>query len=184
MANTVTNVTTGKPKTTGGIWVGPLDATAPSDASTNLSADFVCLGYASEDGVTNTFSPDTDTIRAWGGDTVLTPVNGKEDTFTFTLIEALNEDVLKLVFGSSNVTGALGTGLTVKANNDDTDDVSLVFEMVLRGGVLKRIYLPICHVTEVGEITYTDGDAVGYEVTVTAQPDSYGNSHYEYILKT
>ena len=184
MANTVTNVTTGKPAVTGGIWVAPLGSTLPTDASTALDAAFKCLGYASEDGVTNSNSPDTDTIRAWGGDTVLTPVSGKDDTWSFTLIEALNDEVLKFVYGASNVTGTLSTGLTVKANNEDTDDVALVIEMVLRGGALKRVCLPCCHVTEVGEITYTDGDAVGYETTVTAQPDSYGNTHYEYILKT
>ena len=56
--------------------------------------------------------------------------------------------------------------------------------MVLRGGAVKRVVLPICHVTEVGEVSYTDADAVGYETTVTAQPDSAGNTHYEYILKS
>ena len=184
MANTVTNVTTGKPAVTGGIWVAPLGSTLPTDASTALDAAFVCLGYASEDGVTNSNSPDTDTIKAWGGDTVLTPVNGKDDTWTFTLIEALNADVLKFIYGSANVTGTLSTGLKVEVNNEDTDDVALVIEMVLRGGALKRVVLPVCHVTEVGEITYADGDAVGYETTVTAQPDGSGNTHYEYILKT
>jgi len=184
MANTVTNVTTGKPKTTGAIWVAPVGSTLPTDATTALDAAFKCLGYASEDGVTNANSPDTDTVKAWGGDTVLTPVNGKDDTWSFTLIEALNADVLKFVYGSANVSGTLATGLTVSANSNDTDDVALVIEMVLRGGAVKRVVLPICHVTEVGEVSYTDADAVGYETTVTAQPDSAGNTHYEYILKT
>ena len=64
-----------KPKTTGAIWVAPVGSTLPTDATTALDAAFKCLGYASEDGVTNANSPDTDTVKAWGGDTVLTPVN-------------------------------------------------------------------------------------------------------------
>ena len=181
MANTVTNVTTGQPKTTGGIWVAPLGTTLPTDSTTALDAAFACLGYTSDAGVTNSNSPDTDTIRAWGGDTVLTPVSGKDDTFTFTLIEVMNDEVLKFVYGSANVTGTLATGLTVKANNSDPGDIIIAFEMLLRGGATKRIVLPCAHITEIGEITYADGDAVGYECTVAAQPDSYGNTHYEYI---
>ena len=48
-------------------------------------------------------------------------------------------------------------------------------------GAAKRIVLPVAHVTEVGEITYADSEAVAYETTVLAKPDSAGNSHYEYI---
>ena len=40
MANTATNVTTGKPKITGGVWVAPRTATLPTDAVSALSADY------------------------------------------------------------------------------------------------------------------------------------------------
>ena len=54
--------------------------------------------------------------------------------------------------------------------------------MILKGGALKRVVLPNAKVTAVGDITYADASAVGYETTVSAVPDTSGNTHYEYII--
>ena len=176
-----TNVTAAKPKVGGAIYVAPVGTTLPTDTSTALNAAFKALGYASEDGLTNSYSPETDSIKAWGGDVVLSLMTGREDKFSFTLIESISDEVLKLVYGSTNVTGSLAAGLSVSANTKDLEDHAFVVEMVLRGNVAKRIVIPIAKVTEIGEVTYSDGDAVGYAVTITASADASGNTHYEYF---
>lgn len=185
MANTVTNVSAGKPKATGAIYRAPLSdtLTIPTDATTALPAEFKALGYVSEDGLTNTNSPDSETIKAWGGDTVLTVQTEKNDEFQFTLIEVLNSDVLAAVYGSNNVTGSIAAGLTVKANSDEPEEAAWVIDMVMREGVLKRIVIPDAKVSEIGDIEYTDEDAVGYELTLQAMPDAAGQTHYEYLQK-
>ena len=53
--------------------------------------------------------------------------------------------------------------------------------MILNGGYLKRVVIPSAKVTAVGDITYVDGQPIGYEVTLSAAPDSSGNTHYEYL---
>ena len=174
------NVSAGKPKVTGAIFIAPVGTTLPTDSTTALAAGFVELGYASDAGVVNSESRETETIKAWGGDTVLKPFTGKEDTFKFTLIEALNVNALKLVYGDSNVTGDLTNGISIKSAAEDLDYHSFVIEMVLNGAI-KRIVIPSAKVTEVGDITYADGEAIGYDTTLSAVPDAAGGTHYEYI---
>lgn len=182
--NNSKNVTAGKPKVGGAIFRAPIGTTPPTDATTDLGASFVCLGYVSEDGLTNDNSPESEQIKAWGGDTVLTVQNSKDDTFGFTLIEALSVDVLKTIYGDENVSGSLDNGITIKANSKELDEYVWAIDMILRGNVLKRIVIPSGKVSEVGTITYSDGDAVGYETTLQTSPDSDGNTHYEYIIKS
>lgn len=184
MANTVANVSAGKPRISGGIYVAPLGTTLPTSADGTLNTAFKSVGYIGDEGVKNNPSRTSTNVKAWGGDTVLTTQSDFEDTFDFTLLEVLNAEALKVVFGDDNVTGtSLTTGISVKANGAELESLSWVIDMVMRGGVLKRIVIPHGKVTNTEEITYSDNDAVGYGITVTAMPDSTDDhcTHYEYI---
>ena len=178
----VNNVSWAKPKFGGAVYVGETTATLPNDAKSELDTSLVSLGYISEDGLSNSNSPESDKIKAWGGDTVLVISTEKPDTFTFKLIETTNVDVLKTVYGKNNVEGDLKTGIKLKANADPAEAHSYVVEMILKNDILKRIVIPNAVITEVGDIEYTDEDAVGYEVTIEALADKDGNQHYEYIF--
>ena len=181
MATTATNVTVGKPKVGGAVHWAPLETTLPTSATASLNAAFVDLGYVSEDGLTNNNSPESDTVKAWGGDTVLSLQTDRPDTFSLTLLEAMNADVLKTVYGSDNVVEDASGNLTVKATAQDMPSGVWVFDMILKGGRAKRIVVPNGTISELGDIVYKDDEAVGYNITITDVPDTDGVYHYEYI---
>ncbi len=181
--NTTENVSVGKPKVGGAIFRAPLTVKLPTTAKEALAEGFENLGYISDSGLVNSNSPSSSSVKAWGGDTVGNYQTDKPDTFKFTMLESLRSAVLKAVYGDSNVTGELTTGMTVKANSTEQEAKAWVSDMILQGGVLKRVVIPQGRVTEVGDVTYVDGEPIGYEVTISAEPDTAGNTHYEYLLK-
>lgn len=186
-------VTAAKPAVAGAVyWRTSAAAALPTNAKDAIpSTGWACLGYCSEDGLTNENEIDRETIKAWGGDTVLVVHNGLEDRFSFTLIEEMSSAVQRFLHSNSSnagssVSGSLdGTGVSmaVAVKNEDNADEAIAIDMVLRGGILKRIVIPLCHISEVGEVTYADGEAVAHEVTVTCLADDDGVYHYEYFDK-
>ena len=176
------NITTGKPsKISGWVHVAPVGTTLPTNTSDALDSAFLDLGYISDAGVVNSNSPSYDTINAWGGDPVLRTLTEKDDTFKMAFLEAMNVNVLKTVYGEDNVTTAEDGTITVKANSNEVDPMSYVIDMLLKGNVKKRTVIPSAVITELGDISYTDSDAVSYEVTLGCTPDTDGNTHYDYI---
>lgn len=184
MTHDASKVTSSKPSIGGAVWVAPIGTAIPQDAKTALNAEYKSLGYCSDDGLTNSNSPETDNQKAWGGDIVLVLQTGKEDTFQFKLIESLNIDVLKTVYGQDNVTGDLETGLKIASRNDEPEQFIWVFEMILKGNVLKRIVVPCAAITEIGDIVYKDDESIGYECTISAVADETGATHYEHLIKS
>lgn len=184
MANTAANVVAGVPLATGGILIGDLTAAEPSTAVSALTG-FTAAGYIGEDGVTETNERSTDRIRAWGGDTVKVVQTEHNVTYQFTFLETLNVNVLEAVYGEDNVTTTAATVSTgtlheVQVNSSTLPHKSYVFE-VKDGDAKIRIYVPDGQITEVGDITYSDSEVIGYQVTVEAFADELGNKAYKFL---
>ena len=177
------NVTAAKPRSTGVVFVGASGATLPTDAKTALSSSaFTSLGYVSEDGVAHNNSRSSEVVRDMGGKPVLTVQTEVEDTFKFKLIEGLNVEVLKAIYGASNVTGAtLAAGIKVTEKGDEPVSCVWVIDMIGRDGTYMRYVIPNGKISEIDEINYKRDEAVGYDITVNADADATGATHYAYF---
>lgn len=181
MANDATKVSFGKPKATGAVYVAPYGTALPTTAWQTLNAAFKNLGYVSEDGLVNGVETDVEDVNAWGGDLVLSGQTTFKEMFTVNLLET-NADALKTYYGDANVVVEGNGSITVTQSSAVLPNVSVVFEMVMTGGRIRRIVVPIAQITDrSGEITYVDGEAITYPAVFVAYPDATGATHKEYI---
>lgn len=176
-------VTAGKPKIGGAVFRAPLDTALPTSATAEIDKAFQSLGTISEDGITNDPSRESEEIKDWGGNVVLETQTSKVDKFKMKFIDHKDVNVLKAIYGDSNVSGNLENGITVKVNSEELERYAWIIDMVLSEGDLKRVCIPSGKVTEIGEIVYKGTEAVAFDSTISCKPDDDGQTHYEYIQK-
>lgn len=158
---------------TGTVSYAPVGSTAPTDATTALDAAFKDVGYISEDGVSEVRDRTVNNIVAWQASRVVRAVVTEASiSVTFTMIES-NPNSLELFYGSA--VDPTGGGVEIDPQNTGGRR-SLVVDYV-DGAKFVRLYLPECEVTSVGEVALTNGEAVGYNVTVVGYPAASANNN-------
>lgn len=188
MANTTNNdkmnVSLGKPNATGVVYIAPTGTALPKDATTALAAAYKCVGYISEDGITNATDTDTTEVVDMGGVKVINEISSYGETFQFAMLET-NENSLALRYGTDNVTNTSGA-LTVTHAMPEGEHFVVVIEIKLTGDKVKRIVIADATVSEFGDTTYSSGDAIMYDVTLAANPSTLldGGTAREYIATT
>ncbi len=185
------NVTFSKPGTSanksGYIWVAPLGTALPTDATTELASTFVGLGYLSEDGLTEpaSFTAGDDIVAA-GGDTVAQADPTFSKTWTGTCIEALNEDLLKVAYGSTNVSIEAATStkegsITVKEKAGEVEHHVIVIDEMLKGGRKRRNVMADATFLITGDISHVHTALVNFEFTINAYPTADAPAQTQYI---
>ena len=174
------NVSFGKSKATGAVWIAPAGTAVPTDGTTALSGSYINMGYISEDGYTFNMETDTSEVKEWNGRTVLTDQSSYTETHTVNFLET-NINTLKVIYGAGNVTQNANI-ITVKSTGAALEEHVVVIELALTGGRIKRIVIPKAKIADrSGEITYSATEAIKYPAKFSASPDTNGNYHIEYI---
>jgi hypothetical protein len=142
-------------------------STLPINSTDPLPGAFRSVGYISEDGITESYDEDSETIQAWQFGTIVRRItSGSSAQFEFTMIET-NKNSLETYYKNSTITGSGPYTLKVRPPGSDIKPYTF---LVVDGDKAERIVLPTAEVTERGEVVRVSTDAVGYPVTITAYP--------------
>lgn len=179
--NNSENVSFGKPKSLGALFVAPAGTTLPTNATDELDPAFANLGYVSDEGLVNNIETDVEDVFAWGGDNVLSDQTTFMEMFTFNLIET-NVEVAKLYYGEDNVT-VDGENITIRVNSQTLPEICFVAELVMTGNRVKRIVVERARIADrSAEISYVDGEPVAYPINLKAFPSATdSDTHKEYV---
>jgi hypothetical protein len=151
---------------TGAVYRAPMGTTLPTTAAAALNAAFIELGYVSEEGIQETQGTQTNDIRAWQNGTIVRKVQTSHDlTYDLSMLE-VNAETIAAYYGNfDNATNAWQINAAVLGR------FAWVFD-IIDGTNRLRIVLPEAEVTNRGAISYVNGDAVKFPLTLTAYEHS------------
>lgn len=175
-------VTAAKPNAAGPIYIAPFGTSLPTKVSDTLAQAFKPLGLISEDGVEQSFTVDSVTVKDWEGKPVANMRTGFESSIAYKMLESINVEVLKAIYGSTNVTTDQQTGEIKVVNKGLNSQVfSVVVDTILKNGCAQRLVYPCATITGLDSIVYKANDVTMYGITLGLDADSTGTVDYKYI---
>lgn len=182
--NDVTQIIAANPHITGGFYSAPLGTTLPVSSSAPLDPAYIPLGYIGDNGITQTSQRTVTDVNAWGGDLVATLQDKFDITLKMDFLQALDVDVKRAVFNTSNVTvtpatTTSGTEIQVLHNSKLLETRVWIVDSYYAAASM-RLAVPIGRIVEIGDIHYTHKELTAYNATLKVFPDKQGNHIYEY----
>lgn len=182
----VRNVYAAEPTTEGCIFVAPLGSAGPAmpDPFDALDVAFVDLGDVGEDGFTETPERNIEKKRAFGGKVVKVLQTEFSQMYKVVLLETLNAEVLKAIYGEANVTVSAATSehgeiVEVKKNKQHLPHLSWVIDTVDTAlGAKYRTYIPDGQIYDTGEVKLVSTDTIEYTISIEAFEDENGDNAF------
>lgn len=173
------------PKAKGTFFRAALGTAVPTDATTALTASFKDLGDVSDEGYTNSQSRDIQKKKKFGGATAAILQNDYTETVQVTLLDSLDLEVLRTVYGDDNVSQTPATStkgaVTKILHNKSMLPKSVYVIDTVQGDGVKRQIIPVGQVTTVGDVVQVHTDTVQYTLTIECFEDENGDTMIEYI---
>jgi hypothetical protein len=157
---------------TGGVYFAVLGTALPADASAALVAAYKEVGYLEESGVVEGQSSSTTKLKAWQNGAVVRILETEHSaTLKFTMQES-NANSLELFYGNY----AAGV---VEISGGAREHHVIVVE-VMDGDDHVRLVAEDGQLSERGDVSYVNGNAVSYPVTLECFPGADGVKIHKY----
>lgn len=161
---------------TGLLWMGVTGSTAPTDTGSALNAAFKNMGGITEDGVTIKQSVSNKKIKIYGSTAIQrTIITDREYTVQVAFAET-NARTQEVYFQQAlnSISPAVSTGaFSLTVGNSSRQLYAAVIDVV-DGSNKLRYYMPQVEATDFGDLKVGNGEALSYQVTLTAYPNSSG----------
>lgn len=189
MAVNVQNAFVATPPIDGGVYFNaPVGTALPTVAGEELDSAFVDHGAVGEDGFNVNPQRESSTEKMFGGEDWVDIQTGYSETVTITLLEDQNTDVLKTVFGDSNVvtkeaTAEDGTQTTVYHTSQRLPVKSHVLRAA-SGEALKDIVIERGRISSVEKTPDVHSASTKYSLNITCFKGSEEHNYaYAYELR-
>ncbi|MEV6777007.1 phage tail protein [Streptomyces syringium] len=164
----------------GGGWVAPLGTAGPTALGTP-PAPWTGLGAISDDGLKYGVDEDHKEFQPWGVTSAFrTQITKSVRTFGLTLWETNSPIVKSIMFRVPVADLAPGTDGTARfaETASPSPDRRAWYFLVADGDTMSGFYVPSGEVTDRSDVTYKSEEMAGYDIKVTAYPDSANNTVY------
>jgi hypothetical protein len=150
-----------------GLYRAPVGTAAPADLTSAWATPWEAIGYVSDDGVTVSSSTTSDTLTPWQSTSpVRTMITGKELTAHFVMWQT-NAENMAMYFDQPPP--AETDGLTsFDIRSDSGGQLYAIGIDIQDNGVITRIVFPRAQLSDTGDVQFHRGDAVGWDVTLSA----------------
>jgi hypothetical protein len=161
-------------------WVAATGTSAPTGPTTQPLSPWEPLGAISDDGLVYGFDEDSAEFTPWGLTSPFRRTITKSiRTFKCTLWETARTTVQSVMYRIPEANLAPSGGVTSFAETaSPTPDRRSWWFIVLDGSTARGFYVPQGEVSDRSDVTFKQSEMSGYEITITAYPDTAGNTVY------
>ena len=175
-----------KPFTDGTAYFAPHSASVvlPTDAISPLDENFKNLGRLSEDGVTfAAANSEPENVYADGRIPVDSSDSEYNPSVTASLLQIVDIEVAKAVYGEDNVIGTQGNYRVRHNANNNSRGVFVIQRRVAKSSIARYV-IPDGKLTVTGDIAHNASSLVELPITITPSVDANGDAYNEYTLDT
>jgi hypothetical protein len=161
-------------------WVADVGTTAPASPLVQPVSPWEPLGAISDNGLVYGFNESSQEFTPWG---LTSPfrrtITKSERTFKMNLWETARTTVQSIMYRIPEGDLAPSAGKTTYAETASPSvDRRAWWFVVLDGSSARGFYVPQGEVSDRSDVTFKQDELSGYEITITAYPDTAGNTVY------